>query len=363
MSFVLKILLIFPAAIYGLIVWLRNLLYDRGFLHDQHFHFPIINVGNLAAGGTGKTPHIEYLIKILKPHAHIATLSRGYKRKTTGYRVVQTNSTIDEAGDEPLLFKLKNPDINVTVGEDRLLAIPQILQHIPGTEVILMDDAFQHRSVTPGLNILLTEHDRPFYNDNILPLGYLRDTKSSYRRADIIIVTKCPEDLSMGGQEEIARKINPMPYQRVFFSTIRYGQPYSFFDAAEKLMLHQNLHIGLIAGIANEVPMVQYLSGIAPNITLKKYPDHYRFTQKDIEDWVQMRDKHPEMVWVTTEKDAVRLLEFAAVMNKADLPLFVLPIEIDIIGANKEKFDYYIKTYVYQKLLEIGRINNESLLE
>lgn len=363
MSIVLKILLIFPAAIYGLIVWLRNLMYDRGFLHDQHFHFPIINVGNLAAGGTGKTPHIEYLIKILKPHAHIATLSRGYKRKTTGYRVVETNSTIDEAGDEPLLFKLKNPDINVTVGEDRLLAIPQILQHIPGTEVILMDDAYQHRSVTPGLNILLTDYQRPFYNDNVLPLGYLRDTKSSYKRADIIIVTKCPTDISETKQEEIIQKIKPMPYQRVFFSAICYGQPYSFFNAGEKLTLHEKQHMGLITGIANETPMVQYLSGFTQNITLKKYPDHFRFTQTQIEEWIQMQSKTPEMVWMTTEKDAVRLLEFATAMHEASFPLYVLPIEIEMIGKNKDKFDYYIKTYVYHKLNEIGRINNESLLE
>lgn len=363
MQYILKIGLIIPALFYGIIVWLRNWMYDHGYLHEQAFDFPVINVGNLAAGGTGKTPHIEYLIKLLISNYHIATLSRGYKRNTTGFRMVEINSTEEEVGDEPLLFKLKFSDVSVYVGEDRLLAIPQILHLKPNVEVILLDDAFQHRSVQPGLNILLTDFHRPFYDDQILPLGYLRDSRKSYLRADIIIVTKCPVTLTQAEEIEIKQRIKPTSYQRVFFSIIEYQPAYAFFDFYEKLILNEKQHLCIIAGIANENPLIEYVSSFTKNITVKKYRDHFRFDESTINDWNHFYQNNPEVIFITTEKDAVRLTKYNAELRKNPIPLYVLPIEIKIIGSNKEKFNYYIHAYIHKKLYELGRINNESLLE
>lgn len=352
----LKIFLIIPAAIYGLIVWVRNLFYDKGILHEQTFDFPIINVGNLAAGGTGKTPHIAFLIQTLQEHYHVAVLSRGYKRTTSGFRSVETFHAEEEVGDEPYLFKLKYPHTNVFVGEDRLLAIPQILQQTPGTDVILLDDAFQHRSVVPGLNILLTEFDRPFFKDFVLPFGYLRDVRSSYKRADIIVVSKCPEHLTEQQQHDFIAKINPLSYQRVFFSTIRYGALYGFLQDAVLPSIPASGTIGLIAGIANINPLLQYVNSFNTNVSMRKYPDHYRFTEDDIKSWQLMFEKDPNTIFITTEKDVVRLIKHRDLLLQKPIPLYVLPIEIHFIGSNKNKFQAYIHQYVYTTLVEIGRI-------
>lgn len=192
MSIFLKIILAPFTLLYQSITSIRNKLYDSGKWHSATFNLPVINVGNLNVGGSGKTPHIEYIIALLRSQYKIATLSRGYGRKTKGFLIASESSSVTEIGDEPAQIKDKFPDIIVSVGEDRLLAIPQLLRKYPDTDVILLDDAFQHRSVRPGLNILLTTFDKPFYEDHVLPLGRLRESPQGYKRADIIIVTKCP---------------------------------------------------------------------------------------------------------------------------------------------------------------------------
>lgn len=211
-------ILLYPFSfIYGLLISLRNLFYEAKLLRSTSFSLPVINVGNLSMGGTGKTPHIEYLIKMLSPYINVATLSRGYKRKSKGFRMVEVGDNAMTAGDEPLQFKRKFRHIPVAVSESRNIGIPNILKQHPETHSILLDDAFQHRSVVPGLNILLTQYSEPFFEDYLLPLGTLREPRQSYERADLIIVTKCPEELSETEKEDFIARLNPKRNSKFFF--------------------------------------------------------------------------------------------------------------------------------------------------
>ena len=207
----LKILLYPFSLLYGLVMWTRNRLYDNKVLNAVEFDLPVIAVGNLSVGGTGKTPHVEYLIRLLKDRFHIATLSRGYNRRTKGYLLADENSTASQLGDEPMQFHQKYPDISVCVGEERMLAIPQLLMERPDTQTILLDDAFQHRSVKPGMNIMITDYSRRFTKDHVVPFGRLREGRKGYERANCIIVSKCPPHLSETEKNAIRQEINPLP--------------------------------------------------------------------------------------------------------------------------------------------------------
>ena len=218
-----RILLLPFAFVYWFIIWIINKLYDLKIFRSTSFGLPIISVGNLSVGGTGKSPMVEYLIGLLKNKYKIATLSRGYKRKTRGYELAHENSTALEIGDEPMQFHLKFPDIAVAVGEERIFAIPQLLHDRPGTQLVILDDAFQHRAIKAGIDILLTDHDNLFVHDFYLPTGDLRDLKSSYKRAKIIVVTKCHPELSGEEKNKIIDQINPQPHQEIYFTAIEYG--------------------------------------------------------------------------------------------------------------------------------------------
>ncbi len=221
-----RILLLPFSLIYALIIWLRNRCYDWKMMPSTSFNLPVICVGNLAVGGTGKSPMVELLVKKLRARFAIAVLSRGYKRKTRGYALANEKSTALDIGDEPMQFHIKFPDIAVAVGEERIVAIPQLLHDRPDTRSIILDDAFQHRAVKAGLNILLTDYNNLFTRDWYLPTGDLRDQKSSYKRSDLIVVTKCQEDLSIDEARLIRAEIKPLPNQHLFFSAIRYGAPF-----------------------------------------------------------------------------------------------------------------------------------------
>ena len=222
---------LFPLSIiYGFVIWVRNKLYDKNILKSASFNFPVICVGNLSVGGTGKTPMVEYLIRLLKTEYKVATMSRGYKRKTKGFAIANNNTTALDIGDEPMQFYKKFPDITVSVAEERLVSIPQLLHDKPNTNVIILDDAFQHRQVKAGLNILLTEYRDLFTRDFILPAGNLRDLKSSYKRADIIVVTKCKSHLNEEEKSQIIKEIKPLAHQKIFFTKIEYASPYHLFN-------------------------------------------------------------------------------------------------------------------------------------
>lgn len=319
--------LLFPVSlVYGAAVWIRNWLFDKNILKSSAFNFPIICIGNIAVGGTGKTPMVEYLVRLLQQHYNTATLSRGYKRKTKGFAIADNTTTALEIGDEPMQFHIKFPEVTVSVGEERLVAIPQLLQAKPQTQVIILDDAFQHRQVKAGLNIVLTAYNNLFTRDLMLPSGDLRDVKASMKRADIIIVTKCKTDLSVEEKNTIIKEINPLPRQTVFFTSINYTTPYHLFTR-QQAAIKRETNILLICGIANPRPLKDYLLHNFNSYDMLRYPDHHIFNSDDLADIkkhfskMQQQDK----IILTTEKDAVRLSKFEEDLK--DFPVYVLPIE------------------------------------
>ena len=276
--------ILFPLSVlYGSIISFRNWLFDKNILKSSSFNFPIICVGNLAVGGTGKTPMVEYLIRMLKDEYNVATLSRGYKRKTIGFAIADENTTALDIGDEPMQFYKKFPDITVSVAEERLVSIPQLLHDKPDARVIILDDAFQHRQVRAGLNILLTEFKNLYTRDFILPAGDLRDVKSSRKRADIIIVTKCKSHLSDDEKNKIIAEIDPLPKQQIFFTKIEYSSPYHLFTKEQKF-LNPETHILLICGIANPKPIKEILNAYSSTYDMMLFNDHHIFDIDDLKD-------------------------------------------------------------------------------
>ena len=325
---------------------IRNKLYDKKIYHTSTFGLPLICVGNLAVGGTGKSPMVEFLVRNLKDKFTVATLSRGYKRKTRGYALANNNSDALEIGDEPMQFHLKFPDVPVAVGERRLEAIPQLLHDKPQVQCIILDDAFQHRSIKAGLNILLTEFNNLFTRDFFLPTGDLRDLKSSYKRAEIIVVTKCDPGLTEEKKSEIIEEIKLLPYQHIFFTTSLYGKPYHINRHQEKKDLSTGQEVLLITGIANPQPLKDLLHDNSKAYYMLHYPNHHIFT---IDDWKDIRKRFEKIeaknkLILTTEKDGVRLAKFEKEMN--DLPLYVIPIEHYFLFKQGEKFMELVTDFI-----------------
>ena len=331
--------------LYGAIIWLRNKLYDKNILKSASFNFPIICVGNLATGGTGKTPMTEYLIRLLKNDFKTATLSRGYKRKTVGFAIANEDTTALEIGDEPMQFHQKFPDVTVAVGEERIVAIPQLLHQKPDTEVIILDDAFQHRQVKAGLNVILTDYSNLYTRDFILPAGDLRDVRSSSKRADIIIVTKCKADLSEVEKKSIIAEIGPDANQTVYFTTIVYGKPYHLF-AKEIIDIEHDYGILLVCGIANPRPLKEYLTKHADSYDMLRFADHHIFHSNDLQDIKShfKKIKADSKVVLTTEKDAVRLEKFEQELK--DFPIYVIPIEHQFLFNEAEQFNSSISRFI-----------------
>ncbi len=347
-NFLIKILLAPFSLLYGLGVGFRNVAYRSNLLKSVEFNIPTISVGNLSVGGAGKTPHIEYLIRILKDHVNVATLSRGYGRKTQGYLTVHPGMSVGESGDEPLQFKRKFPEVQVTVSESRSLGIPRILMDAPETQVILLDDAFQHRAVKPGLNILLTEYDRPFTRDWLLPSGRLREWRAAYERADIIIVSKCPQELNEAARQKLIREINPFPNQQIFFSYYEYGRSYYMFNPRYAADLQEDMDVLLVSGIARTEYLTDFLQEQVNSITLLEYADHHDFTQDDITAMNSMFHNMggAKKVILTTEKDAVRLEAHRQFFIEKRLPIFALPVQVKFHFGENETFDPLIKDYL-----------------
>jgi len=326
--------ILFPIVpVYYVVTWLRNIFYDKGILKSKTYDFPIICVGNLSVGGTGKTPMIEYLIRLLKDEKRIATLSRGYKRKTEGFILADEQATANTLGDEPFQFykKFQN-QIQVAVDADRQKGIKNLMNQDIIPEIILLDDAFQHRKVNAGLNILLSTYDNLYVNEWVLPTGNLREPKSSANRAHIIVVSKCPEYLNVSQKERIINKIKPKAYQRVFFSGISYAN--EVYSEEKSLSLNALNDFTLVTGIANNKPLLNHLRGKRLNFDHLNFKDHHNFTKKDVE-LISRKS-----IIITTEKDYVRLYQREDLKDK----LFYLPIEISI--DNSEDFNSLVKTFV-----------------
>ena len=327
-------ILLFPFSwLYYLITQIRNRLYDRGLKPSVKFELPVICVGNLTVGGTGKTPMIEHLIRLLQNKYKVATLSRGYGRTTKGIRIAGPSENASTIGDEPFQFYTKfGKRITVAVGEERALAIPTILQECSDTQIILLDDGFQHRKVSPGFSVLLTDYHRPFYNDFLLPSGRLRESRWCAARADVIVVTKCPVQISEDKMIEIERSIRHYAEKPVFFTNIRYGNPTAFNDSSAIL----TKHIVLVTGIGNSKPLETYAKENFILIKHLAFNDHHIYTEGDIQTLISLKYTHPQVSFLTTEKDKVKLdaPHFQRMLN--GLPLFYLPIEVDFIKAGKD---------------------------
>jgi tetraacyldisaccharide 4'-kinase len=357
---VVRILLYPLALIYGGIVWLRNRLYDTGFFSSIQFSVPVISVGNLSVGGTGKTPHVEYLIRLLQYRYRVATMSRGYKRRTQGFLLAGPDTNALRIGDEPMQYHMKYPEAVVSVAEERMTGIPSLLQKRPDVEVVLLDDAYQHRSVKPGLNILITDYSKPFYKDYILPLGTLRERRSAYNRANVIIVSKCPADLTESKAAEIKSSIAPFPNQTVFFTTIRYGQAYDLFTKEPVELRRKNML--LVCGIAKPAPMLQYLHTLATDIHTLSYSDHHYFVTKDLEEIKAAYDNWQTeyKLIITTEKDAARLHLHAEKLREWGYTIAVLPIEISLLFNAGNDFDSIVLNYVEHTIIENQQFYEEA---
>jgi tetraacyldisaccharide 4'-kinase len=340
-----RLLLLPFALLYWLAIWVRNKLFDKDILKSASFNMPIICVGNLSVGGTGKSPMVEYLLNLLHREFNMATLSRGYKRKTKGYVLADENTTSLEIGDEPRLFQIKFPQVAVAVGEERLVAIPQLLQDRPEVQAIILDDAFQHRSIKAGLNILLTDYNNLYTRDFYLPTGDLRDLKSSSKRADIIVVTKCPVSLSIDEREQLIDELNLLPHQHVFFSSIEYGKPYHLIQQ-HTITLHREQEVLLVTGIANPEPLKKLLNEVCNTYETLTYSDHYIFS---IDDLNEIRKKFEKMegsnkIILTTEKDAIRLVKFKDELK--EIPLYVIPIQHKLLFEEAPAFNTLIVNFI-----------------
>ena len=328
--------ILFPfAVLYGFITSIRNFLFDKGMLKSHSFNVPIIAVGNLSVGGTGKTPQIEYLIRLLSPKYKIATLSRGYKRQSKGFVLADSTSNAEILGDEPFQFYTKFKNIQVAVDADRKNGIEQLLYQQERPDVILLDDAFQHRKVKAGFYILLTSYGDLFCDDFMLPTGNLRESRSGAKRADIIVVTKCPANLSLDEQNEIKSKLQLNSDQELYFSYIDYDDSVYSEDKVLKVSEIENVDKLLLAGIAKPEPFFGYLQD--ENVECLTYPDHHHFSEKEL---LEINNKSKNKIIITTEKDFVRL--------KGSIPkeqLFYLPIRSTFLSVS-ENFDKTITNYV-----------------
>lgn len=341
--------------LYGLGVQLRNKLFDWGWLQSKSFDVPVICIGNLAIGGTGKTPHTEYLIRLLRnQRLNVATLSRGYKRKTKGYLLASEQSDAQSIGDEPRQIKNKFPDIRVAVDEDRCHGIEELMQlNKPSIDVVLLDDAFQHRRVKAGLNILLTDCHRLLCDDFLLPAGRLREPAENKQRAQIVIVTKCPDDIKPIDFNIISKKLQLYPYQQLFFSGLRYGKlqpvfPESVQPSDRLEALDASKQVLLVTGIASPAPLIQEMEKQAMYVDHLAFSDHHDFSQKDFQ---QIKDRFEQLngkrrLLVTTEKDAARLKDHPLLPEELKSYLYTLPVEIKILQNQQLTFNQTILSYV-----------------
>jgi tetraacyldisaccharide 4'-kinase len=336
--------------IYAAGVWLRNKFYDKGLFASHRFGISVVSIGNITVGGTGKTPHTEYLIDVLSKDFSLAVLSRGYKRKSKGFQYVETNDSISKTGDEPLQIKRKYPGIVVAVDADRVQGIKRLQSDYPHLDLILLDDAFQHRRVAPSLNIVLIDYNRPVWDDAMLPSGRLRDCRSSLYRADIIVVAKCPANISQDDKRKYADKLKK--YNKpLYFSCLEPGKAYPL-QASDKSVFDSS-NLLAISGIANPAVFFaqiekQYTEALIEHCA---FPDHHVFSEKDIRNILK---KAESSTIVTTEKDSVRLIShFCETKRQIPANIYCIPIKVKI--DDSDSFNSNIINHV-RKNKDNGRL-------
>ena len=337
--------------LYGLAVKTRNTMFEMGILKTRSFQIPVISVGNITVGGTGKTPHVEYLVRLLKEQFHVAVLSRGYKRKSKGFIKAGMQTTMPEIGDEPYQMKQKFTDVTIAVDKNRCHGIDLLTEQDDKLDVILLDDAFQHRYVKPGINILLVDYHRLIIYDKLLPAGRLREPLNGKDRADIVIVTKCPKDLKPMEFRVVTKAMHLYPYQRLYFTTLEYAELQSLFQTSTANIptldsLHDT-HVMLLTGIASPEQLEHDLAPFSPHLTPLTFADHYQFKAKDIElinnTFATMQS--PKII-ITTEKDATRLNTVDGLSDEVKKNMYVLPVRISFMQDQDNMFNQQITDYV-----------------
>lgn len=341
-------LLLYPFSIlYNSATTIRNRLFDNGSISSTLFEKPVIVVGNLSTGGTGKTPHTEYLVKLLSPKKKIAVLSRGYGRKTKGYLLASRDSKASEIGDEPKQIHSKFPKVPLAVCEKRVDGINELIQHFPDLEGIVLDDAYQHRYVQPGLSILLTSYYDLFFKDHVLPAGNLRESRNGARRADIIIITKCPSEISDEEQESFRKSVSTYSEAPVFFTRFEYGAPVDSKTLTSAPLSELKKEIILVTGIANPKPLEEYLKkqGVKIKVHLK-YGDHHNFTTQDFKEIENASKTENNIPILTTEKDFVRITTQNLETLTQNSNFYYIPIEVKFLNEKGNEFDALITEYV-----------------
>ena len=349
MKIFLKAILAPIALLYGLAVKFRNWLFDNKILKSKEVDCPTICVGNLTVGGTGKTPHVEYLVQLLSSHFSVATLSRGYKRKSKGFLYVEPESTSELVGDEPLQLKTKFHAVTVAVDGNRVRGAQRIVRDQNQIDVIILDDAFQHRYIKPGYSILLTDYSNLITKDFFLPMGKLRDSLSEKKRADCIIVTKCPRNISKIEQQKILKELSPASYQAVYFTTLDYGNPCPVFpEHASNFNPSKETQTIAIAGIANPAPFFSYVEQHTSLLRKLAFPDHFAYSEKKINAIFEKLNRFEgnNKAIVTTEKDAVRLKSLNQLDDQVKRIFFYVPVRVVFCGEAASDFNHKIETYV-----------------
>lgn len=344
-----KVLLLPFAFIYGFVVRIRHWMFNVKILKSKSFPMPIIGVGNLSLGGTGKTPMVEYLIRLLSGNKKLAVLSRGYGRSTKGYFVADQYSGYKDIGDEPMQYHNKFiKSIKVAVCEKRRKGIRNLMQDDYNLDIILLDDSFQHRYVKPGLSILLTDFHKLYMEDYLIPAGTLRDVVSQAKRADIIIVTKTYRVLSPITRRRIESILKPQESQSLYFSYLEYGELISFPGCKEITISKHINTIVLFCGIANSYPLQEYLRDMCVELIVIDFPDHHSYRKKDIQLVLKKYDDEftKNKIIITTEKDAMRLIKSEYIRKLNDYPLFYIPIEVKLHGEDEQNFSNQIEEYV-----------------
>lgn len=339
--------------LYGLGVWIRNRLFDHEVLGSTSFHIPLISVGNITVGGTGKTPHVEYLATLLGEEFNVATLSRGYKRRTRDFRIASAESTVSTLGDEPLQMKQRFPEMTVAVDRKRVNGVKKLMAFSPPVEVILLDDAYQHRSIKPGFSILLMDYNRPIHKDSLLPAGRLREPAFNSNRANIILVTRSPERIKPIELREYVNQLELSIGQHLFFTNMRYGALTPVFpDCKQRDAEWFKSRVGgviIVAGIAQPRSLRQYARSISTNISEVFFPDHHRYTRKDMERialaFQKLKTGAKEVLLLTTEKDAMRLRDHQP-MEEIREAFHAVRIHVNFLNDDKEEFDRQILNYV-----------------
>ncbi len=343
----LTAIFLYPLSLlYASVVWVRNKLYDWKVFKSVEFDMPVITVGNITVGGTGKTPHTELLVALLKDKLNVAVLSRGYKRSTRGFRYVETTDTVASAGDEPLQMKCKYPKVTVAVDADRVAGIRRLVQDVDRLGAVILDDAYQHRRVKPSLSILLVDYNQPITQDHYLPYGRLRDSLSQKHRADVVIVTKCPAKMQPIELRVMIKKMALYPYQCLYFTGLEYGLPQPVFPGASLPLTVK--HTVALTGIAHPDPFIAHLSTYSQVKQHLRFPDHHAFTKRDIASINTAVAVHPGLPVFTTEKDAQRLRMAAEYCSEeVRKRLFYIPIRVSFLSAAEgERFTRFITNYV-----------------